>query len=192
MGTMLEYESTLKSTHKRKSMSSSNLTQLRFLLAALVFCWVLKNPAQCKNPGEPVPGAEIYVELEPDDEPIFFQPDFQTVTENPDGTITVTFSFWDDPAVVKKHTTKLKVTVDLIKFLKIQPNESEVDGFMVFSYNNRGVKKAVHYSSSAQSSKVLIEQVLPMIPQTVVIKGERVGQPVKKDLAPAKTTKGTK
>lgn len=174
-------------------MSSSYRTKLQYVLIILLFFWIQKNNAQPKlqNTGEPIPGAEIYVELEPDDEPIC-NPDqpFQTITANSDQSI-ITVTYGATPAFASTHSVTLKLVLDLKKILKIQPDECEVDGFIMLLYNNKNIKKPMHYSCNAQSSNVEVVQLLPTIPQKVTIKAQRLGIG-KKDIAPLKTNKDTK
>ncbi|MDP2037554.1 MAG: hypothetical protein Q8L04_09250 [Ignavibacteria bacterium] len=180
-------------------MSFSNATKLVLVLTILLFSWIQKNNAQPKlqNTGEPIPGAEIYVELEPDDEPICNpgapgQPDqpFQTITTNSDQSI-ITVTYGATPTFASTHSITLKLVLDLKKILKIQPDECEVDGFIMLLYNNENIKKPMHYSCNVQSSNVEVVQLLPTIPQKVIIKAQRLGIG-KKDIAPVKTNKETK
>lgn len=140
------------------------------------------NPVNKNNPkqgnsvklaGEPIPGAEIYVELEPDDEPIFYSPEASKTIINKDG-FTINFLVSDE--VLNKHSLTLTVSVtDIIKFLKIDlENECFVDGLVIFSAANVLSRKPVKYNCNSDSWITPVSHKFLTIPRSIKVQLERI------------------
>ncbi|MCX7876996.1 MAG: hypothetical protein N2321_12640 [Melioribacteraceae bacterium] len=67
-------------------MFTRNTMSMLLLPILVAFFCINKVQAQSKAMGEPVPGAEIYIELEPDDEPI------ANITTDQNGEFEIVFS----------------------------------------------------------------------------------------------------
>ena len=125
-----------------------------------------------KLAGEPIPGAEIYVELEPDDEPIAninCMPKLSLV-ENENNTVTATISCAE--LLPATHYFQFTGSLNLVKLYKISATENNVSGTVVFEYNNkRTVVRATFVRG--QASPTIVAK-LTGTPAIVIIKGERM------------------
>jgi hypothetical protein len=102
-------------------MFTRNKFEILFLSVLLLLFCISRIQAQAKAMGEPVPGAEIYIELEPDDEPI------ANVTTNENGEFEIIFSNTGDNLPNIGNLPSIGIFVFTIKPSKYFSSKHNID-----------------------------------------------------------------
>lgn len=149
-------------------MFTLNKNEMLLLAVLVLFSCISNVQAQPKAVGEPVPGAEVYIELEPDDEPI------ANVTANEYGEFAIAFANNSIPNIenlpslgtfvftikpTKNFAIKNKIDISKMEKVRVKFNKSKdgklKKGKLIFVYELRWEPpiKAQNRGSFAVSGK---------------------------------------